>query len=202
MNDVALIDAFVAEFPKRDNRIFREFSLRGGVTAEDVAPLLTEPWQVEEDVDGGATWQPLRVQTSPDALKTLYEAVPGPLPPLYEQLILTYHWGEVDLDRYRLLPHFPPALDGLIKVLKADAVLFQVLSSNGLVQFGRGPEIDYDPVCFDLSKRSADGDCAIIKADHEDILNHERLRVVGVLAGSFRELVRQTITENPVLRQY
>src|SRR5437867_560976 len=137
MNDAELIEAFVAEFTKRDSlKLFRQFSLPEGVAPEDVAPLLTEPWHEDpdEDVDGWATWRPLRVQTPPDALKTLYEAVQGPLPPLYEQLILTCHWGEVDLDRYRLLPNFPPPLDGLIKVLKADAVLFQVLSSNGFVQ--------------------------------------------------------------------
>ena len=193
MNDVALIDAFVAEFPKRDNRIFREFSLPGGVTPEDVAPLLTEPWQVIEDVDGWATWQPLRVQTSPDALKVFYETMLGPLPPLYERLILAWHWGEVDLDTYRLLPNFPPPLDGLIKGIKADAFLFRVLSSNGFVQFGRGPDIDYDPVCFDLNKRSPDGDCAIVKVDHEEALNDERLRIVAVLADSFRDLVQQTM---------
>lgn len=196
MDDVALIDAFVDDFPKRDNRIFREFSLRGGVTPEDVAPLLTEPWKVEEDVDGWATWRPMRVQTSPNVLKTFYETVPGPLPPLYERLILTYHWGEVDLDRYRLLPNFPPPLDGLIKVMKADAVLFRVLSSNGFVQFGRGPDIDYDPVCFDLNARAADGDCAIVKLDHEEILIRERIRVVAKVADTFRQLVLQTIGDS------
>jgi hypothetical protein len=200
MNDADLIDAFVAEISKREPlRLFRQFSLPDGVEPEDVAPLLTEPWHEDEDEDVGrwSTWRPLRVQTSRDALKALYDALPGPLPPLYEQLILRYHWGEVDLDTYRLLPNFPPPLDGLIRAIKADAVLFKVLSSNGFVQFGRGPDIDYDPVCFDLRRRLADGDCAIVKADHEEILNHERLRVVGVLAGSFRELIRQTITKNP-----
>jgi hypothetical protein len=47
-----------------------------------------------------------------------------------------------------------------------------------------------------LNRRSADGDCAIVKADHEEILIHERFHVIGVLAGSFRELIRQTITRN------
>jgi hypothetical protein len=56
-----------------------------------------------------------------------------------------------------------------------------------------GPDIDYDPVCFDLNKRSPDGDCAIVKVDHEEALSHERFRIVAVLADSFRELVQQTI---------
>jgi len=200
MNDTELIDAFVGEFTKGEPlRLFRKFSLPEGVEPEDVAPLLAEPWQENEDEDlgGWATWRPVRVQTAPDALKALYGVVPGPLPPLYERLILSYQWGEVHLGTFRLLPNYPPSPDGLIKTLQSDAVMFRVLSGHRLVQFGRGPDIDYDPVCFDLNEQSADGDCAIVKADHEEILNHERPRIVGVLAGSFRELVRQTVTREP-----
>lgn len=104
-----------------------------------------------------------------------------------------YHWGEVDLGEYRLLPNFPPALDGLAKAIKNDSFVFRVLSSHNVVRFGLGRDVDYDPVCFDLNRRSIDGDCAIVKADHEDILNHERVRIVADLADSFRALVLRTI---------
>jgi hypothetical protein len=197
MNDAELIEAFVREFTKGEPlTLFRQFSLPDGVEPEDVAPLLTEPWHEDEDQEVGAwaTWRPLRVETPPDALKKLYEHVPGPLPSLYERLILSYHWATVDLGKYRVLSNFPPPFDGLVKVLRADSVMFDVLSSHRLVQFGMGPDIDYDPVCFDLNQHIADGDCAIVKADHEEILNHKRLRVVGVLAGSFRELIRETVS--------
>ena len=196
MTDAALIEAFVAQFTSREPlRLFRQFSLPEGVGPDDVAPLLVEPWHEDEDDDIGrwATWRPVRVQTPPDALATLYATVRGRLPTLYEQLILTYQWAEVDLGQYRLLPNFPPPLDGLVKVITNDSFMFDVLSPHNLVQFGQGPDVDYDPVCFDLHRRSADGDCAIVKADHEEILNRERLRIVAVLAGSFRELVRDTI---------
>jgi hypothetical protein len=198
MTDTELIDAFVAEFTRGDPLMFFRRSIRGA-TADDVVPLLTEPWHDEDkEIDEWARWRPLRIQTARAALETFYERAPGPLPPLYEQLILSCHWGQVDLDEFRLLPNFPPPLDGLVNVLRADSVMFRVLSSRGLVQFGMGPDVDYDPVCFDLNQRSADGDCAIVKADHEDILCHERLRVVGVLAPSFRELVHRTLaSRNP-----
>jgi len=200
VTDTELVDAFIREIGKsEDQKLFRQF-LPEGVAPEDVAPLLTEPWHEEDpDVSPWAPWRPLRVQTPPDVLKAFYERVPGPLPSLYERLILTCHWGEVDLGEFRLLPNFPPALDGLVSAIQNDAFMFRVLSSHKLVQFGKGPDVDYDPVCFDLNQRSADGDCAIVKADHEEILIHERLRVVGVLASSFRELVRRTIASgNPV----
>jgi len=196
MDDAELIDTFIAEFTKGEPlRLFRRFSLPDGVEPEDVALLLTEPWHedADDDVDGWATWRPLRVHTPPEALKALYDVVPGPLPPLYEQLILAYQWGEVDLDKYRLLPNFPPSPNGLIKTLRSDAVMFRVLSFHRFVQFGKGPDVDYDPVCFDLSQRSAGRDCAIVKLDHEEILNHERIRIVATVAVSFRQLVLDTI---------
>jgi hypothetical protein len=195
MTDGELVDAFVARIGRTEGlELSRRFSLRGA-SPDDVVPLLIEPWHEEEDDEIGAwaEWRPLRVQTPPGALETFYERVPGPLPPLYERLILACHWADVDLGEFRLLPNFPPPLGGLVRAIQDDSFMFRVLSSHGLVQFGMGPDIDYDPVCFDLNQRSADGDCAIVKADHEEILIRERLQVVGVLAPSFRELVRRTI---------
>jgi hypothetical protein len=194
MTDAELLDAFVGEIGKGDDlTLFRQY-LPDGVNPEEVAPLLTEPWhEDDEQIGAWAQWRPVRVQTAPDALKSFYERVPGPLPPLYAQLTLSCHWDEVDLGEFRLLPNLPRPLDGLASAIRADSFMFRVLSSHNLVQFGKGPDVDYDPVCFDLNQRSADGDCAIVKADHEEILIHERLRVVGVLASSFRELVYRTI---------
>jgi hypothetical protein len=129
---------------------------------------------------------------SRESLKTFYAHVTGPLPPLYELLILSYQWGEVDLETFRLLPSFPPSLQSLVSAMTADTVMFRMLSSNRFAQFGRGPDVDYDPVCFDLNARGSDGDCAIVKLDHEDILIRERIRVVAEVADSFRQLVLQT----------
>jgi hypothetical protein len=197
MDDAGLIEAFVAEFTRDEPlMLFREFSLPGGVQPEDVAPLLAEPWHEDaDDIHAWATWRPLRVHTPPEALKAFYDVVPGPLPPLYEQLILAYQWAEVAFARYRLLPNFPPSPDGLIKTFRRDAFMFRVLTSNRFVQFGMGPDVNYDPVCFDLSRRAADRDCAIVQLDHEEILIHERVRIVATVATSFRQLVLETIGE-------
>jgi hypothetical protein len=99
----------------------------------------------------------------------------------------------MELKSFWLLPNFPPALDGLAKAMKSDAVMFRVLTSHGFVQFGRAPQYNYDPLCFDLNSRSPDGDCPIVQFDHEEILIHERLSLIAVLADSFRKLIQQTI---------
>lgn len=84
-------------------------------------------------------------------------------------------------------------LSSLLAVIQADKHLRATLVPNGYIQFGRGPDIDYDPVCFDFRHRQRNGDCRIVKLDHEAILCHYRIREVAELAPNFRSLVLDTI---------
>lgn len=61
------------------------------------------------------------------------------------------------------------------------------------MQFAKGRDHDYDPVCFDISVRTKQGDYRIVKIDHEEILCNDRVKVVEELAPSFEQLVRNTI---------
>jgi hypothetical protein len=63
----------------------------------------------------------------------------------------------------------------------------------GYIQFGRGPDVNYDPVCFDTRRDPGSRDAPIVQLDHEDILCNRRLRVVAELARSFRALVLDVI---------
>jgi hypothetical protein len=110
-------------------------------------------------------------------------------------IALSYQWAEVDLDRLRLLENLPPDLQSLTTAITADAFLFRVLAERGFLQFGKGADYDYDPVRFDLSRRDAQGDCPVVKFDHEEILIRERLVVVNELAASFRELMNIIIED-------
>lgn len=164
-----------------DRRVSREFDIVG-----DVVPVLDTPW----DEDGWAQWSPVSTAVLPAALvEDLHGVIRGPLPPLYQQLILAYRWAEVDLGRLRLLANLPPGLQGLAGAIRRDEGLYSVLSSAGYVQFGKGPDMDYDPVCFDFQTRLPDGDCRIVKFDHEEILCHQRLVEVAELAPSFSRLI-------------
>ena len=70
--------------------------------------------------------------------------------------------------------------------------LWETLIPNGYIQFGKGSDMDYDPVCFDISSRK-NRDYRIVKIDHEEILCNYRIKVVSEIAPSFRALVLQTI---------
>src|SRR5216684_2772882 len=68
---------------------------------------------VSTDEYGWEDWQPLQVTTPPTALEGLYKklGLPGHgstrFPLLYETLLLSYRWAEVDLGDYRLLANEP-----------------------------------------------------------------------------------------------
>ena len=62
------------------------------------------------------------------------------------------------------------------------------------MQFGRGSDVDYDPVCFDMSNPRGD-DYRIVKLDHEEILMEDRLVEVAELAPSFRDLIERVVIE-------
>ena len=186
MDDANLVDEFVDTFAVLD-----DLSIVAGQRELRRYPSALITW----DETGEGTWRPLAVETSRVTLQGLYQCMPGPLPSLYETLILSYQWAEVDLGRLRLLENLPPALHGLRWAITAEAFLFRVLAQGGFVQFGKGPDYDYDPVCFDLSRRDAEGDCPVVKFDHEEILNRERLVVVEELAPSFRKLMNVTIED-------
>jgi hypothetical protein len=93
------------------------------------------------------------------------------LPALFERLVLSYRWAEVDLRSYRLLAN-PPGrgLEALLEGMSSDRILWKYLLEAGYIRFGMGADIDYDPICFDVNSRKKNRDCRIVKIDHEEIL--------------------------------
>ncbi len=148
----------------------------------------------EKNKFGGTVWRPILQTTGATMLDPLYAKLPARFPPLYEKLLLTYRWAEVDLGSYRLFGN-PLGTDllGLLHGISKDKFLSTCLLKNGYIPFGKGPDIDYDPVCFDLKSRKKNREFTIVKLDHEEILCNERTRVVAELAPTFEQLVRKTI---------
>jgi hypothetical protein len=74
-----------------------------------------------------------------------------------------------------------------------DEGLWEGLMAAGYIQFGLGPDMDSDPVCFDIKSETNRKDYRIVKIDHGEILCNYRVKVVKEIAPSFRHLVLQTI---------
>jgi hypothetical protein len=191
MNPPLLLERFVETFHRffelvvtRDELLGPDKTSRG-----DVEALRVSAW----NEGGWAEWRPRRVDTPVATIEALHRTIGGPLPPLYDELVRNYVWDTVDLGTFRLVENLSPVPTSLEREITADPVLFRMLSAGGFAQFGRGPDVDYDPVCFDLRSRDADGDCRIVKIDHEGILIYEKLTIVEELAPSFRHLVDDVI---------
>lgn len=181
--DLEILEKFVASFAAYDDMRAMEWdqaalSLAGG----------------SQDEYGVRRWQPRRVQTEVVALDTLYSKLPFRLPRLFEHLVLNYRWAEVDLGKFTLLANPPgEGLAGLYSAMSSDSHLWSHLTRSGYVRFAKGPGGNYDAVCFATRLRRKSGECPIVAIDHEEILCNDRVKVVGELATSFRELATTTI---------
>ena len=154
-------------------------------------------------------WSPKKVATEPSELAELYRSLQfcgfnsTCFPPLYEKLILSFRWAEVELDCYRLIANETGKdLLPLFLTLRNDIGLYDTLLPNGYFQFAKGPGGDYDPVCFDFRNRRKNGDCRIVRIDHEAILRFGRIEEIAELAPNFRTLMLNTISAAPAFKRY
>lgn len=178
-----LIDRFVSSFEKLDE-----------MTAFPHEAVALQFATTAPDEHGWVDWRAKKVQTDPHALESIYTKIPARFPALFEQLLLSYRWAEIDLLDYRLLPNpLGPGLRGFFEHMSGDPAIWNALIPAGYIQFGRGADIDYDPVCFDISSRRQNGDYKIVKIDHEQILCFDRVKVVAEMAPTFEDLVVRTI---------
>jgi hypothetical protein len=182
-----LLERFVSSFRKHDEMSF----------FPELDPIALQLAIGLPDKLGLWRWQPKKVATDSSQLDVLYEKLPARLPPLFEQLVLSYRWAEVDLGSYRLLANPPGAdLSGLLYEISKDPAIWSALRQNGYMRFAKGHDMDYDPVCFDISAPKKNGEYEIVKIDHEEILCNSRIKVIKKMAPTFRELVLQTISNS------
>jgi hypothetical protein len=179
-HDGELLRAYVAAFEELDDLL----------VCHDLDPVALEELATgEKNHYGLKSWQPASFRTPRPALDEIYTKLPARFPPLYEELVLSYRWAEVDLGTYRLLAN-PPGSDllGLLAEILSHEALWDELVPAGYLQFGKGPGVNYDPVCFDFRHPLGNGDCPVVQIDHEEILCNYRVKVVKTLATSFMDL--------------
>jgi len=184
MTDDALLAAFVAAFGRHDDML----AVTPALSPHAHALRLGKPGRY------GERWRPKRVRLGQSALDDLYRRLPVRLPRLYELLITSYRWAEVEVGPCALLASPPgPGLSGLVTQLFRDTGLTDVLHPRGFIPFARGAGGNYDPVCFATQRGATGPDALVVQLDHEDILCSGRVRVVSQLAPSFRALVHASL---------
>jgi len=132
--------------------------------------------------------------TDRSALDPVYAKIPERFPDLFEELLLTYRWHGADTGTFRIYPNPPGAdLSAFLSNMLRDDAIFEACVKSGFVPFGKGSDLRYDPVCFDMNKGTHGRRFSIVKLDHEQILCNSRVKVVEHLAKDFGALVRSVV---------
>ena len=112
--------------------------------------------------------------------------LPARLPPSFRSLILRFRFGPFRASGIEFFGNRGGGeRDDLVIASLSDAALARVTRAHRFIQVGRPETRAYDPVCFDMSRRSKEGEAPLVCLDHEEILIHERIRVLRECARSF-----------------
>lgn len=108
--DEQIIEAFVASF-----RLEQSFTHDKPPPPEMNAGIDPDDWNC-------LLWKPMRIDSSRDELKQLYQHIGAKFPPLYERLVLTWRWLDAWVDGMRLFAN-PP---GFAEEVAATGILTEV----------------------------------------------------------------------------
>src|ERR1700682_5116441 len=173
------IDTFIDTFVERANASARSLKLRDEVAPSVAMPSADDPcyW----------TWSVRRFEVS--WMEEVEARLPRKFPAIFQSFVTRYIFPEFEWAQVLFFENTPETIGYSGHELRVavfqDARLFEVLSSNGYVQFGQPSTGSYDPVCFAPSGRQEDS--PIVRIDHEDILIRGQVHVVETFAPSFLE---------------
>jgi len=113
-DDELLLPRFVGTYEKLDDP-----------TVWETDPISQQLAVGAPDGYGFDKWRPFQVNAASSLLEPLYAKLPARFPKLFEFLILSYRWAEVDLMTYRLPAHSPgPDLAGLLEQMSKDPAIW------------------------------------------------------------------------------
>jgi hypothetical protein len=174
--DTALLKRFVATFSRLDTSIVAldlDASLPTGIFPNN---------RVEENWN----FRSVAMVTPSEALEAI--RCIGRLPELFELLAISYRWPILDLGVIRLLPNVrADDLRPLAAEMFADPVLNATLLPANYVRFALAADC-YDSICFDLN-RFNNGDCPVVRIEHESILMCDKIGTCATMFDTFRDLI-------------
>lgn len=132
--------------------------------------------------------------TTPEWLAPYEQDLPFRLPPTYRSLLLRYRFPAFEVGTVELFGNLDgDSDDDLVVASTRDPVLSSVARGGGFIHIGRPVTRNYDPICFDLRRRTKTGEAEIVQLDHEEILCNDAIRVVQTIAPSFLELLARGV---------
>jgi hypothetical protein len=132
-----------------------------------------------------------------DWIRPLFERLPEPFPESFQSLLLRYAFPSFEIQPITLFGNTgEDYLWELSDRIFVDPTMSPFILGSGYLQIGIPFQGDYDPICFDMDRRSKDRqDAPLVQLDHEEILCNSRVEVVKEIALSFRCLLEQHIKD-------
>jgi hypothetical protein len=143
------------------------------------------------DADDFCKWQ-IRPNDAAPWIAEFETRLPVPLPPSFQEFVSTYRFAEFEADPIMFFANTGEEVHHeLVHVVFRDKIMSKRLLDEGYIQFGREAGGGYDPVCFDTNTMGWDGEYAVVRIDHEDMLTNSKVTVRQKLADSFAEFMQQ-----------
>lgn len=116
--------------------------------------------------------------------------LPFRLPPSFRSLVSRYRFGPFDVFGIRFFGNSGAGdLQDLVVASLRGPVLVRVCQRGGFLHVGRPSTGAYDPVCFDMTRRTNEGEAPLVCLEHEEILIGERIGGAKDYGASFAEMI-------------
>jgi hypothetical protein len=127
-------------------------------------------------------------------IDSLISILPAKYPPTFMSLVTRYTFDEFNAKNISFFANHGSADSvELINAIPKDKSIFKTTTANGFLQFARPATGSYDPICFDTQKRRNDKECPIVRLNHEEILQFDRIKIIEPLYPSLHEMMTEYI---------
>ena len=116
--------------------------------------------------------------------------LPRRLPPSFSSLVSRYCFPSFEFAEIEFFANLNgQSEDELVVAAFRDKHLWRPALTQGFIQIGKPSSGSYDPICFDMRHPWRGQEYRVVRLDHEELLQRERVRIVEEVAESFLTLI-------------
>lgn len=138
---------------------------------------------------------PIQPEDNSARLAELEATLPQRMPASYESFLSRYSFLSFEVAGILFFGWDSKSAPDLEMIPMAPHDMSKELVSAGFVQIGRPDTGSYDPVCFDLNSSGQNREYRIVQADHEQVLQWSRVKILREMWPSFRKMVELYLSE-------
>lgn len=141
-----------------------------------------------------ASGVPIRREDNAARLQELEAKLSKRLPPSFAALLARYSFPSFDAAKISFFGWESAFTEFSEVVPPGKNSLSEILLPAGYLQIGQPDTGSFDAICFDMNIHKQNREYRIVTADHEQVLCYSRIKLLGELWPSFRQLVEQELS--------